>query len=398
MKTFIIAAVLSLGAVTPVSARDITSLADGLAAISGFRATAEHEILLPTEDDPMTYALGLLADTASADTLAPVSYLITWSAGRKGGSPDGFASYFTGNLYQYRDQLLREHHFSDNPQTFAPCDNPEDGLQNHVQFVNLLPQYISRTFREMAADSTYKYTVTDTVIAGQHVVAVNGTRCYRGEKAAAYTYIFDRTSLWPLRSENVSNPDTGSERVITTAYSYTDTGLIPVPQLLPTDERALAGLFPDIFSNFRESTLTPAGLKGRTFPPFSLPTVTGERYTLDKGRGFARPTIIVLIDAESPDASAAISSVRRNAAQTGDINIIMAFINNNTDLIENISGHTRPGEQMLMNARGLAHSCGASELPVIFYCDRSAKVIEATVGVNNAADDIVIQKTALIAD
>lgn len=398
MKTFIIAATLCMGVAAQTAASDLLTLADRLSRINEFRATADHEILLPTADEPMTYSLDLLADTVSADTLAPVNYLITWRLDRKADIPDGFAAYFSGNLYQFRDQRLREHHFSDNPQTFIPCGDPRHGIQNHMQFVNLLPQYISRTFRDMAADSTYKYIITDTVIGDSHVLAVNIIRSYKGEKAATYTYAFDSTSLLPIRSETVSNPGTGNEQAVTTTYSLIDGRRASSKRHIPTDEKSLAELFPDIFSNFRESSLTPAGMKGRLFPPFSLPTTTGERYTLDKGREFARPTVIVLLDAESPETPGIIATLRQAACNTGGTDIIMAFVNNNTDLIENAAGPIRIGEHMLISAHGLARTCGATELPVIFYCNSTTKITDISQGINNAADDVVIQKAALIAD
>lgn len=391
MKRLIIAALLAGACAGAACADDIIGLADRLSGTGGYCSSAEYEILLPTADNPMTYALDLRTDSPDADSLAPVSYLISWQLGEDTDKSDGFTAYFSGHLYQYRDRLLREYHYADNAQTFAPGGEPRLGLQNNMQFLELLPQYIGRRFREMAADSTYKYNIADTVIAGDRVVAVDVVRSYMGETAAQYRYIFEPESLRPLRSETVSNPGAAGEQILSVTYSYPGNGATP------TDEETLAAMFPDAFNNHRESVFTPAALIGRTFPPFSLPSVSRERYTLDKGRGFRHPTVIAILDAEAAETPKIISGLRR-AANGGNTGLIMAFVNNNADLIENAAGRVREGEYLLMNARGLARTCGAADLPAIFYCDTEAIITDATEGVNNASDNVVIQKTAALAE
>ena len=75
----------------------------------------------------------------------------------------------------------------------------------------------------------------------------------------------------------------------------------------------------------------------------------------------------------------------------------MAFVNNKIETIESLTGGIRPGEHLLMSARGLARDCGISSMPVILICDRNATVKDLMIGFNNDIDDFVIQKTALAA-
>ena len=73
--------------------------------------------------------------------------------------------------------------------------------------------------------------------------------------------------------------------------------------------------------------------------------------------------------------------------------IIFAFVSNDIDAIEALTGAAREGEHILMSARRLARDCGVTATPVIIICDRDAVVKEIINGYNNALTDVVIQKT-----
>ena len=73
--------------------------------------------------------------------------------------------------------------------------------------------------------------------------------------------------------------------------------------------------------------------------------------------------------------------------------LILAFISNDIDAIEALTGPCREGEHILMSARGLARDCGVTATPVVIICDRDATVKEIVNGFNNDLSDVVIQKT-----
>ncbi len=398
MKTFIATATIIFVGLSCLAAdrRGLLDIASKMASIDRFHAKVEHEIVLPSADDPLLYEIDLDSDAAPSDSLAPVSYLIRWTLSGTNDSSNGFSAYFNGNLFQYRDQRLREFHFADERQTFAPVDDPKRGLQNNIQFVNLIPQYISRTLEEMASDPTYSYTIhPDSMILGMRRLVIDGCRSYGGEISSTFTYILDRETFMPHRIETSSSHGASGQQETTSTYSYSETN---DRLITPKDEKTLSDLFPEIFADYRERDLTPSKLIRRHFPAFSLPTTTGERYTLDKTARFAKPTIIVLLDTDNLLTPELVKTLREAVDNGGDIDLIMAFTDNNIDRIEAVTGNIRQGEHLLINARGLSRDCGAGTLPVAFYCMPSAIINDISEGFNKDTADIVIKKAAKIAE
>ena len=398
MKTFITFAAIMIACTAASSAKEITlnDIAAHLSQDSGYKSSLRYEVLLPTSEFPVVYNIRMASDPASVgDTLGVAEYLIEWSLEKDGNRSEGFSAYFPVHHYRYRDQRLQEYHAEWDIIPFSPGGRTTAGVQNQAQFCDLLPQFIGRTFKSMLTDSTYNYTVhPDTVISHEHVTAIDGVRSFRGIDALEFLYVLDKDSLRPIRSEFISNPGQISEQLITAAYDDGKAGDIGVVR----SEETLMTLYPEIFEKFRESTFRLENMPGRRLPAFSAPTTTGERYTREKGSKFAVPTVIAILDAEVGTAAETVRLLREGIdALPMHADLIMAYVNNKVETIENVSGRIRPGEHLLMNARGLARDCGVSSTPVILICDRDATVKDLMIGFNNDISDFVIQKTALSA-
>ncbi|MDE5554088.1 MAG: hypothetical protein K2J10_02770, partial [Muribaculaceae bacterium] len=225
----------------------------------------------------------------------------------------------------------------------------------------------------------------------QKVIAIEGVRSFAGVEALEYIYILDRDML-PIKSEFVSNPGQIGEQLITATYDYSDDSPLSTVQ----SEEALIELYPEVFERFRESSFRLENLPGRRLPAFTAPTTTRERYAHSKDSKFAAPTVIAILDAEVGSTGATIRQLREAIESLPmQTDLIMAFVTNNKDKIESLVGELRPGEHLLMSARGIARDCGVTDTPVILICDRNAVVKDLHIGFNNDIGDFVIQKTIL---
>ncbi len=398
MKTFItLALACCIASGAQASQTDqLHDLAAELSAMTDFNSAATYEVLLPTSEFPVVYNINLASTAASpSDSLAAADYLIEWSLEKDGNKSEGFSAYFPGNHYRYRDQRLQEYHADWDATPFLPGNDVSRGVQNQAQFCDLLPQYIGLTFQSMLSDTTYKYTVhPDTIISRRHVMAVDGVRSFQGIEALEFLYILDKDNLRPIRSEFVSNPGQIGEQLISASYDYNSS---KKDFTVAKSEEELIARYPTIFEKFRESTFRLENMPGRRLPSFSAPTTTGERYTITKADQFAVPTVIAILDAEVGSTQQTIQLLRDAIDSLPmQADLIMAFINNKVDAIEALTSQIRPGEHILMSARGLARDCGVSVTPVILICDRSATVKDLHIGFNNDIGDFVIQSTALL--
>ena len=106
------------------------------------------------------------------------------------------------------------------------------------------------------------------------------------------------------------------------------------------------------------------------------------------------PTVIAILDSDIGSAGATVDALRRAVdAMPMQTDVIFAFISNDIDAIEALTGPCREGEHILMSARRLARDCGVTAPPVVIICDRDATVKEIINGYNNDLTDVVIQKT-----
>lgn len=371
---------------------DVQSLGRALADMGDYSGDCRYEVLLPTSRRPVVYEIGMFSRAAAGDTLAPAEYVIDWAVDKDGNSSRGFSAYAGGNHYRFRGDRLQEYHYADDPVPFAPRGSVDGGVQNNAQFADLLPQYIGRRLEDMAADSTYRYEYHPyKTVNGRRCIVVDGVRSFGGVDAIEFVYAFDRETLRPVSADFEANPGQIGEQTITATYTYPATRIRPFGAIT---ENALIEAYADAFGNFRESDFRLDNMPGRKLPEFSAPTVTGERYTHHKDDSFASPVIIAVLDSETDSAGATVDALRR-AAETMPMQteLILAFISNDIDAIEALTGPCREGEHILMSARGLARDCGVTATPVVIICDRDATVKEIVNGFNNDLSDVVIQKT-----
>ena len=164
------------------------------------------------------------------------------------------------------------------------------------------------------------------------------------------------------------------------------------------NEQTLAAMFPEPFTRLRSSRMNVSHLSGQPLTGFSLPTTTGERYTRAEGDPFRRPTLMAIIDEDTTEASTVENLRKAVASLKPGADLILAFTGNDVDRIEALAPDMRPGEHLLMSARGLARDLGARELPTVIVCDTAGKVTKVLPGRNNRLASDVIEYIDSITD
>ncbi len=375
-----------------VTAQGVAEVVAALRNVACYQAKVDYQVLMSLQND-VQYTVSLRSQAAPTDTLAPCSYLISWSIGEEADSVTGFCAYAGGDMYQFRGQRLQEHHVAQNPRVFmasGSAASPLPGVQMRGQFTNLLPQFIANEIEQATADSRYSWKLTpDTTVSGERCKLFEAKMIIDGTVCKELTYGFDQTNGMPLFSETENNPGALAEQTIVCRY----TTKTDKDGCRPIDEPMLAEMFPNAFDLYRESTFTISKLPSQPLPAITLPTTTGERYTRHRGDRFARPTLVVLLSATTGFARQTVDEVRRAVSSLPDnVDIIWAFTDNNADDIESIIARPEPGEHLLQSARALARDCGVSVLPVVIYTDTDGIVRDVTVGFNKTLGSDVIEK------
>lgn len=360
-----------------------------LESMTDFKGTVSYEVLLPAADDPIVYTVEMRSDRNPADSLSLCDYLIDWSLPTPSGVSKGFSAYFGGHHYRYRDERLQEYHMDWDS---IPFTMGRGGVQRNAQFVDILPQYLARELRTIMTDSAYDYRLTpDTLFNGERVITLKARLNYKGYVSKEILYVFDRDTRLPLFAEIDNNPGAISEQTVTIRFNE----MAHEPFDL-TGEPALIERYPEVFEKYRESSFRVENLPGTPMPAFSAPTTTGERYTHHRGDAFRAPTIIVLLDPAVASTPAVIAALREAVASSPvAVDLVMAFISNNVDAIEQLVPEIHPGEHLLMTARALARDCGVNVYPTVIIAGRDGNVKDVVLGYNKELADIVIQKVAL---
>ena len=369
----------------------VAALADRLDNISPFAADVNFEVAMPMATDDVVYKVRLESEAQPIDTLCGMNYLVRWELPREESVSDGFLAYFDGHHYRYRDNRLQEYHFGWDSIPFLTAGG---GVQRNGQFVNLLPTALAAELRAMMADSDFSLHFTaDTVVAGRKSVVVSGVQTTNGFTGRNYRLVADAETFLPVSLSNEYNPGQVSEQGVEVTYSYNGASGSEVP----LTEEQLVALYPEVFEKFRESNYRIENLRGLELPAFSLPTPTAERYTRHKGDPFKAPTVLAIIDPEVESARATVAALRKSvAAMPCEVDLIMAFMGSNADLIEEVAGAPAVGETILMSAKSLARDCGTSVYPTVLVLGRNAKVENVILGFNNNLSEDVIQSIALI--
>ncbi len=374
-----------------------TSLADiarALSATTFYADSCTYEVLLPSLPDPVTYSIALMQASAEpADTLAPASYLIDWRLPAPSGISQGFSAYTAGAHYRFRDSRLQEYHAEWDSAPFAPSGDVSRGVQNLVQFADLLPAYLGEHFAAMAQDSSYIYKVSpDSIVSGERAAVVEGIRRINGYDAAEYTYILDPATFLPRKIELENNPGQLGEQSITIRYAATASA-----KALAINDSMLADRYPDAFGRYRGSSYSLENLPGKALPRFVAPTTTGERYLHEKGDPLAATTVYAFVDAGVGSTPSLVEEVRSAVDYLPfNVDIVWAFINHRADDIEAVMPSIRPGEHLLMNARGAATDCGVgADTPVLIFVGTDGIVKDFLRGYNQDFRSLVIQKASL---
>lgn len=377
-----------LGAGCMASARkqnDPVSLLENLSTLRDYSGEVTYSVLLPQAEEPVVYKVSQLS-TATDDPLSPADYLIEWSL----NGSEGFSAYFDGNHYRYRDNRLQEYHYTWDS---IPLLMGHGGVQQQAQFVDILPQFIGREVGKLLTDTTFVYTFTpDSTYNGSRADILKGKLIYHGYTSKEMVYVFDPETGLPVAIEFENNPGAISEQSVSIKFANIEQKPFPV-----TSEEYLTELYPEVFERFRESSFKVENLPGTLLPPFSAPTSDGERCTHHRGDTFVNPTIFIVVNDAIESTGATIEAVRNAVDRSAtNVDVIIGFTTNNAERAENATGPLRPGERMLLGARGLARDCGISLFPTLIYVGRDGRVADVTLGYNKELPAIVIQKVALM--
>jgi len=359
--------------------------------LTPFAADVTYAVSLPMADDDVVYDVRLASENAEDDPLSPDDYLIEWSLPRGDDASEGFSAYFDGHHYRYRDHRLQEYHFEWDS---IPLIAGDGGVQRNGQFVDLLPHSIAASLRGMVASDDYTVRCEPTaVVDGRDVSVVMASQIVNGYVGRNYRLIVDRSTYRPLKIENEYNPGAISEQSVVATYSYVETPSVSVAK----NEESLMAMYPEVFEKFRESNYRIENMRGLPLPGFSLPTLTAERYSRQRGDAFKAPTVIAMIDPQVATAQVTITALRTaQASMPRDIDLIFAFMSSNTDAVEEAVGTPAYGEIDLISAKSLARDCGTTVFPTILVVEPSGMVANVLLGFNNSLEQDVIQSLALI--
>lgn len=358
-----------------------------LKSVECYNADAVFRLLMSLQDD-VNYDVDLCSSTTSVDSLSPCSYLVRWHG--DDAHSGGFTAYFDGAFYTFRGERLMERHFAVDSAAFL-SQNGSPGVQRGAQFVNLLPQFIAEEMTEIIASPDYTWHFcADTFVNERRCMAFTARLETDGETSRELLYAFNRESAMPSYLTVDNNPGALVEQTIEATYRESE---VPM-ECVQLNEKALSEMYPDIFERYRESTFAVENLPGLPLPRFSLPTLTGERYTYDgMAQGFRQPTLVVLFEPESEFARATIDSVRRAVAQLPyNADVLWAAVSNDRDCIDALLPADRLGETTLVSAKGLARDCGTAIFPVVILVESNGIVADVIVGFRDSLVADIVTK------
>ena len=358
----------------------LTVLADALSADGMSCSAAVYRVSLPQSPDPVVYDIAL-SSRVPGDALCLCDYLIEWTLHRPAGDSKGFAAYFAGNFYRYRDGKLQENHMAQDP---IPMTGTA-AVQSRSQFTDMLAPFLAAQLRDMATNPEYD----SKVVTSTGNTTVKGTRRVSGYDALEYTMVFDADSR-PLSIEYLYNPATISEQLIEITFTPAECGAIP------SAEQQLIDRYPDVFDKYRASTFRAENMKGQHLPPFKAFTTTRERYVRDRGATFANPTIVAFLDPSVDSTPSVIADVRKAVeGMAVNADVLFVFRVDDAEAVEALAGNPRVGEQILVRADGLFRDSGIAVSPTLFFAGRDGVVRDVMTGINQNMPAIVIQKTVL---
>lgn len=375
-----------------ITEKPLTEFVNGLYGTKYYNDSLKFVVGMPQLADDVVYSVKLKQFPDSNTRLSPCAYLIEWELTGKDTAPSGFSSYFDGNHYRYSGSRLQEYHWSWDSIPFIPAQ--ADGIQKTAQFADLLPAMLAEKLLKMIDDPNYEVKFyADTIVGGKTMTAIRASMTINGVTASEQEYIFDPATKLPWRLHFENSPGSISEQTVDVIYSGAPSSN---PGTENFNEEYLMGLYPDVFSNFRESNFRIENLPGNRLPSFSLPVVGGDRLSYRSGDTFSNPVLLAILD---PDGGFNIDYIEalRSAVSSLPIqaDLIFAFTGTNADRIEEQTG-SNPSETVLMSGKGLARDCGVSSFPVALIVGKDGKVKDVVLGYNNNLSSDLIQKMALM--
>lgn len=378
------------GVMSGKAGSDVITLADKLDRTTPFAASVRYAVTMPMTEDEVVYSIRLASSDNPADLLLGKNYLIDWRLPVAAGESNGFTAYFDGHHYRHHNHRLQENHFQWDS---IPFQTSTGGIQRNGQFVNLLPFSIADMLRDMATDTTSTLTIASGILDGRDTDIVKATRHVNGLESQRIELTLDKTTGMPLVFSTIYNPGLLGEQEVNAKYSYPASMEIKAVD----SEEALIALYPEVFDKYRVCNYSVENLRGLPLPGFALPTTTRERYLYQKGDSFAHPTIIAVLDPEVASTQTTVATLREAVdklpRQTG---LLLIFNSNNLDLIEPMTGGTRPGEALLTSATPFIRACGINAYPTILFCDTSGTVSGVILGTGSSLADKIIQEAALL--
>lgn len=390
-----LAATAMLSLAVPAFAGDLRDIGQHLLDTSHYMDSCTYEVLLPSLEEPVSYNVVLVSGAASADTLAPCSYIIRWDMATPSGPSHGFSAYFNGDHYRFANNRMQEYHASNGDESFAPSGRVERGVQRRAQFAELLPQFLGEKFLQMASDTTFSTTVRhDVEYNGSSAILVSGVQRLAGFDAVEYEYWLDAGTFMPLRIDLENNPGQLGEQSVSVVYAG-----VAQPPLTEIGFDALAAAEPEAFERFRTDSHTLELLAGQPLPTVAVPTVDNRRYIHLEGQPMQTPTILVFCSTDIASTPEVIQAVRNAAAAVpGNTEVVWMFTDHRSDDVLAAVGQMMPGETTVVNAGAAARDTGVGAVtPTIIFVDRNGIVTDFIRGYNNDLSEIVIQKATLAA-
>lgn len=375
-----------------MSAQGIADVVAALEKTGCYEANASFNVSLPQSEKDVVYEVSLASAPTPADKLSPCSYLTEWGLETPSGTVKGFSAYFDGHHYRYRNERLQEYHMEWDSIPFMSRGN-SIGVQGNAQFTDLYPSYIAKELSKMEQDGRYTLSVKpDVAFDGKKAVEITAVMKVDDVTAMEKRFLFDASTMMPLRIDTESNPGQITEQSMFVSYRYP--AEMHCPEL---GEEALMALYPEVFEKYRENNFRIENLAGTQLPTFSLPTTTGERYTYHRGDSFAAPTVIALLDPSAGFNAELVEGVRGAVDRLPvQADVIWVFNSTNIDAIEGVISSIRPGEHLLMNGKSLARDCGVASMPVVIMADSTGKVKNVVLGFNKEIGNVVLQTMALV--
>lgn len=329
-----------------------------------YSGRVDYSVTLPQSSDEIRYVVDLQSVGAG-------DWLIQWHD--IDHDQTGWTAQTGGDYYSFRARRLQEIHAGWDKQQLP-----------RAQFSELFPKNIGAQLREVISEpERYEYTLTEV----NNLLTLKALRKAGEITDAELTWAFDPVTLQPLKFSAEYNPGQISEHQVYASYNPLDQTVTSI------SEASLKELFPDAFTNYRQSNFAIEQMRGEPLPAFSIQLASGEgRLTRERGEEFRQPTVLVLLESDSALAGELVEAVRQAVSESPkDAAIIWACMERNPRSAAELLGKLGPEETALIGAKKLAADCGAAALPVIMICRPDGTVSDIAIGLNKETRTDVIQ-------